>query len=413
MNPSQRLFAASCLSIMVTAMIFSIRADILQPVAQQYHLSNALIGLTMSSVFWGFTLGIFVSGLIVDLIGMKPLHILSGLGYLVGIGMILLAPPASAEVEQLRDSMGTTILYWGFLLTGIAQGIVEGVTNPLVATLFRHDKRRMLNKLHAWWPGGLVVGGLVAWMLGRMGLGWEVRLASVAVPVVIYLWMILPLQYPPSERVSARIPTLHMLAEIRRPMFLLLFALMWLTAATELAPDQWFAKIMSDLLPTLGKNAILFLVYTAGLMFLLRQYAAGWLFHRMSPYAVLTGSAVLSFAGLAVLGVLDPHAQWAGWAAFAGATLFGVGKTFFWPTMLAVTTEQFPRGGAFLLNLVGGAGMLSVMVALPIVGGLMDKHDTQTALMQFSLLPAVLMIVFGGLWLSQRQRGGYAPQSLD
>jgi len=232
------------------------------------------------------------------------------------------------------------------------------------------------------------------------------------VPVVAYLLLIAPLHYPPTERVSASVSTGQMLAETRRPLFLLLFALMWLTAATELAPDQWFAKIMADLLPALGSNTILFLVYTAGLMFVLRQYAAGWLFQHLSPYAILTGSALLSLAGLATLGHLSADAAWAGSAALLGATLFGVGKTFFWPTMLAITSEQFPRGGALLLNLMGGAGMLSVMVALPVVGQMMDSSDTATALRQLSLLPAILSVVFAVLWWQQRQCGGYAVQAL-
>ncbi|OZI32671.1 MFS transporter [Bordetella genomosp. 1] len=416
MTSSHRLFIASCLSIMTTSMMFSIRADVLQPVADAYHLSNAMIGMTMSSAFWGFTLGIIASGLIVDLVGMKRLHVFSAAAYLAGIALILWAPaPAvgAASPVHVFDAPGPTLLYFGFLVTGIAQGAVEGVTNPLVATLFRHDKRRMLHKLHAWWPCGLIVGGLTAWTLARLGLGWQVRLASVALPVLAYLYLILPLRYPASERVHAQISGMQMLREARRPAFILLFAVMWLTAATELAPDQWFAKIMADILPALSHGSILFLVYTAGLMFVLRQYAAGWLLHRLSPFSVLTCSAALALAGLMTLALLDPNSLQAGAIALLGATLFGVGKTFFWPTMLALTSEQFPRGGALLLNLVGGAGMLSVMVAMPVLGRIMDRSDTQQALLQFSVLPALLILIFGAVWAWQRRGGGYAPQTLQ
>jgi MFS family permease len=144
-------------------MIFSIRADVLQSISADYLLSNAMIGLTISSVFWGFTLGIILCALIVDWVGMKCLHILSGLGYLPGIALILLAPANSSgqPIDDVFAATGTTVLYLGFLFTGIAQGIVEGVTNPLVATLFKRDKRRMLTKLHARWPMGLIVGGLI------------------------------------------------------------------------------------------------------------------------------------------------------------------------------------------------------------------------------------------------------------
>ena len=128
-----------------------------------------MIGLTISSVFWGFTLGIIFCALIVDWVGMKYVHIVSGLGYLLGITLILLAPANSSgqPIDDVFAATGTTVLYLGFLLTGIAQGIVEGVTNPLVATLFKRDKRRMLTTVHSWWPMSLIVDGLIAWGLGR------------------------------------------------------------------------------------------------------------------------------------------------------------------------------------------------------------------------------------------------------
>lgn len=101
--------------------------------------------------------------LIVDWVGMKCLHILSGLGYLLGIALILLAPANSSgqPIDDVFVATGTTVLYLGFLFTGIAQDIVEGVTNPLVATLFKRDKLRLLTKLHAWGPMGLILGALI------------------------------------------------------------------------------------------------------------------------------------------------------------------------------------------------------------------------------------------------------------
>ncbi|PKA72809.1 fucose permease [Pseudomonas baetica] len=418
MIQANKLFFASCLSLLVTSMIFSIRADVLQSISADYLLSNAMIGLTISSVFWGFTLGIISCALIVDWVGMKCLHIVSGLGYLLGITLILLAPANSSgqPIDDVFAATGTTVLYLGFLLTGIAQGIVEGVTNPLVATLFKRDKRRMLTRLHAWWPMGLIVGGLIAWGLGQLGLSWQVKLAVVALPTLGYLMLVIALQYPSTERVDARISSGVMFAQLKRPLFIVLMLLMWLTAATELAPDQWFAKIMVDLLPQLGSNSILLLVYTAGLMFILRHYASGWIFARYSPFAVLTSSAVLTLVGLLGLGLSGQSALQGGLTgavALFCVTAFGVGKTFFWPTMLAITSELLPKGGALLINLMGGAGMLSVMVAVPAIGSLMDQYDTASALLVVALLPSVLVIAFASLWLYSRKRGGYRPNVLE
>jgi MFS family permease len=191
--------------------------------------------------------------------------------------------------------------------------------------------------------------------------------------------------------------------EAGRPLFVVLFVCMWMTAAAELGPDQWFPNVMSALVP--GLQGVLFLVYTAGLMFLLRFYGSG-IAHK-APIATLVVSSVLTAIGLFWLGSLQPGASPV--VAFAAATVFGVGKTFFWPTMLGVTAEQFPRGGALLLSLMGGAGMLSSAVAIPIMGARIDQFGPGAALQMIAGLGAILAVVFLGLYAFFAARGGYRP----
>jgi MFS family permease len=408
------LFIGSCISLLTTSMIFAVRADIVVPISTQFFLTNELVGWTMSSVFWGFTLGIIVCALVVDVVGMKILHILSALGYLVGIALLLLAPAPAiqhAAFHSVFDNPGTIMLYVGFLLTGISQGLVEGVINPLVATLYADQKTRMLNILHAWYPGGLIVGGVAAWGMSQLGASWQFKIALVMLPSAAYLVLSALYAYPSTERVASRVPAFVMFKEALRPMFLLLLVVMWLTAATELGPDQWFGKIMADLVPSLGSNAILFLAYTAGLMFVLRMFCAG-LVHHYSPFIMLTACSALAAAGLFLLGSLGKDSSGVVWLALLGATLFGIGKTFFWPTMLGITSELFPRGGALLINLMGGSGMLSVMLALPAIGGVIDTHDSATALRYLSILPGSLIVIFCALGIAVSRMGGYKPVKL-
>ncbi len=276
--------------------------------------------------------------------------------------MVLFAPRPDGPVASIFDSTGTTLLYAGFLAMGLSQGLVEGVINPLVATIFNEDKTHKLNVLHAWWPGGMIVGGLTALALTAAGASWQVKLASIIVPAVVYLAMILGQQYPRTERVASNVSTGEMFRQAANPLFLLLFVCMWLTAATELGPDQWFPSIMKELT---GLQGVWFLIYTAGLMFVLRFFFGG-IAHRISPFAVLAVCSVLSFLGLYWLGGLQAGTSPA--VALVAATLFGVGKTYYWPTMLGVTSELFPKGGALLLALMGGAGMLCIALVLPIMG---------------------------------------------
>jgi MFS family permease len=408
MNHS-KLFVASCVSLLTTAMVFAMRGDVADAMGSAFHLSHEQLGLIFSPAFWCFTVAIFVSGAIVDVVGMRTLHIVSALGYFVGIGMIILAPRPDAAVASIFDSTGTTVLYVGFMITGLSQGLVEGVVNPLIATIYRDRKVQRLNMLHAWWPGGLVIGGLLAFIMTRVfHATWEFKMAMILVPALAYLVMAVTLTYPQTERVQSNISTRAMWQEARRPLFILLFCCMWLTAALELGPDQWFPSVMGALVPSL--QGVLFLVYTAGLMFLMRTAGSG-IAHK-SPIVTLLACSALAGIGLYWLGGMQ-----SGMAspvmAFLAATLFGVGKSFLWPTMLGVTAERFPRGGALTISLMGGAGMASVAAALPIMGARIDHYGPGAALQMMALLGAVAALVFVGLLLYFSSSGGYKRVAMD
>ena len=397
---ARRLFAASCISLVTTSMVFAIRGDIQPAMSSAFQLTAEQMGLIWSPAFWAFTVAIFLSGALVDVVGMRALHILSAVGYLVGVALVLVAPYPTGPVASIFDTTGTTLLYVGFFTMGLSQGLVEGVINPLVATLYPSEKTRKLNMLHAWWPAGMIIGGLLAYALTGFGASWQVKLSLILVPAVIYLAMAFRDTYPATERVASNVSTSEMWREAGRPLFLLLFVCMWMTAAAELGPDQWFPSVMSSLT---GLEGILFLVYTAGVMFVLRTYFAG-IAHE-SPIGTLIVSSVLVAAGLYWLGGLQPGSSPV--IAFAAATMFGIGKTYFWPTMLGITTEQFPRGGALLMSLMGGAGMLSVAVVLPMMGARIDQYGAGAALQFIGGVGLVLAVIFSGLYVYFRARGGY------
>jgi hypothetical protein len=282
--------------------------------------------------------------------------------------------------------------------------------------MYKDDKTAKLNVLHAWWPGGLVIGGLLAYGITKaMGLdiagvapaaatvGWQLKMSLLIFPAAIYGIMTLREQFPPTERVQAGVPAGTMFREALRPMFLVLFVCMWMTASAELGPDQWTGSLITNLT---GMSGILILVYTAGIMFLLRTFASG-LAHRLTPPGLLMWASVFTAVGLFGLAGVNTPA-----GAFAAATIFGIGKAFFWPTMLGVTSEQFPRGGALLLAIMGGAGNLAVAFILPLMGGWYDSYGAATAFRYVGILPVILTVIFGVLYLRYRSIGGYRPIEL-
>jgi MFS family permease len=337
---------------------------------------------------------------------MRNLHILSAVGFITGVALVVLAPHPTAPVASLFDHTGTTLLYAGFFMLGISHGLVEGVINPLMASLYPNEKTRRITSVHAWWPAGLIIGGLLAVLLSNLGIAWQVKLSLILVPAVAYLVMAVSMPYPKTERAMSNVPMGEMWKQAARPLFLLLWVCMWMTAAIEMGPAQWFPLVMGELVPQLSPEAgsgVLFLVYTGGLMFVLRMWGSN-ITHK-SPIATMIVSSLLSAIGLYWLGVLDRGSSAV--VALTAATLFGIGQTFLWPTMIGITAEQFPRGGAVLLSLMGGTGLLSVAIVLPIMGARIDEAGPGAALRLTAVLGAIVTVIFIGVWLYFRSQGGY------
>ena len=371
-------------------MTFAIRGDSMDPWSRQFSLSKEEVGWIVGTAFWGFTLSIFIGGQLVDLLGMGRFLALAFLAHVLGIALTILAN-------------GFWMLFAGTLGIGMANGFVEAAVNPLTATIYPDQKTEKLNALHVWFPGGIVIGGLVSFALTKMNLGWEVKMAVILVPTLIYGLMFLGQRFPPTERVQHGVSTAGMYKEALRPLFLIWVFCMLLTAATELGPNQWIPDILTK---TAGLQAILVLVWINGLMAVGRNFAGAFV-HRLSPIGLLIGSATLSAIGLFALSVANSPVT-----AFAAATIFAIGICYFWPTMLGVTSERFPSGGALLLAIMGGAGMLSVSIILPVMGKIYDEKGPNMALRYIVILPLVLIGIFGAVWLYDRGRGGYKAVKL-
>jgi len=320
---------------------------------------------------------------------------------------------------SLAEGMALFHLVWiGMMLCGIGWGAVEATINPMTTALYPDDKTSKLNMLHAWWPGGLIIGGLISALFAD--LDWRLLLGLSIAPALLFGVLAAGAHFPQTERAASGVSTKDMFLEIlRRPSFLLWFGAMFLTAASELAPGQWVDVALSH---RVGMRGILLLVYVSGLMFILRNFA-GVLVHRLGNVGLLWGSSLLAGIGLLLLS----RAESPGGAILA-ATVWGFGVCFMWPTMMASVAERYPRGGAFLIGLMGTAGSLSSYLVLPQLGQVYDgakidlaggaealaqltgealaRIEDQAASASFAtlaILPAVLLVVFGGIWLKERR----------
>lgn len=374
---SRRLFIASCMALITSAFSFMIRQNIADALGTEFLLSKQDVGQVLGAAFLGMAVSMLIFSPICDWIGMKAVLFLAFTSHLVGITGTIFAPkPTSADANELSFYA----LWLATFLVGAGNGLVEVAINPLAATLYPKEKTHYLNVLHAWWPGGLVIAGLFATFvidpfLGLdspnpkpdvVSLGWKVKMAILYVPLAIYGLLCLGQRFPETERVEANVSTQTMFLEAARPMFLLWAFCMLLTASTELGPNQWQESVLTRTANVSGTRVF---VYTSLLMFGMRFFA-GPLAHAFSPVGLLTGSSLLAAGGLYWLSFVDNR-----FSAFAAATVFGIGVAYFWPTMLGVTAERFPKGGALLLGLMGSFGNIAIYFVLPQMGAIYDSYS--------------------------------------
>jgi fucose permease len=380
-----RLFFASCVALVATAMTFAIRADTLQALRQTFFLTQTQIGWVAGTAFWGFTVAMLIGGQLCDSVGMGRLVAVAFGMHLSGILLTIF-------------SVGFWSLYSGTLLIGLANGLVESVLNPLIPTIYPDHKTEKLNALHTWFPGGIVIGGLAAAGMTRLHWNWQIKTASILIPTVAYGALFLKRKFPLTERKESQVTTAAMYREALRPTFLVLLFCMLLTAAAELGPEQWIPSI---LIRTAHAPGTLVLVWITGLEALGRRSASTFV-RRVSPIAMLILSA--SIGGVGLLALSEARSAY---VAFAAGGLFAIGICYCWPTMYGVTSERFPAGGAFLLAVMGSAGMLSDAIIVPVIGAIYDSKGPRVALLDMAFVPWVAAAILSVIWLRDLRRGGY------
>ncbi|MCA9041052.1 MAG: MFS transporter, partial [Planctomycetaceae bacterium] len=373
MSESNRfpLFIASFLTLIAAGMGFAIRGAILDDWSIQFGFTKGELGGITGGGLVGFGVIIIFFSLFTDTVGYKPLMILAFIMHVLSAVLTLAATPIYASMGKEATFQ---CLYWGMFMFAIANGLCETVINPLTANLYPKQKTHYLNILHAGWPGGLIVGGILAYLVCGDGaalqhLRWEIPMMFFLIPAVIYGLIILKEKFPESEAKAAGVSYGRMFSIFASPVFLLLLLLHAMVGYVELGTDSWITNIMENVIPG---NAILLFIYTSGLMFVLRFFA-GPIVEKVNPVGLLLGSAVLGCIGLLFLSAAETAM-----AILAAATVYGLGKTFLWPTMLGVVGERFPQGGAISMGALGGIGMLSAgLLGGPGIGYKQDYFASQ------------------------------------
>ncbi len=346
-----KLFNASCVALVVTALAFATRGSFVEAWAAEFNLTHTEVGWIVGTAFWGFTLAMVFGGPLVDIIGLGRIIAIAFFCHVVGIVLTIVAT-------------GFWTLFISTLFIGVANGSVEAACNPLITSMYTDEKTRRLNRFHAWFPTGIVIGGLVVYLFNNIGLAdWRYAMGIMLLPTLAYGYMFLNKKFPETERVTAGFSYKDMLKACVSPLFIFMACCMILTAATELGTNQWIAALLANV----SDNPILLLVWISGIMALARQFG-GTFVHNTKSTVILLFSSILAFIGAILMGYLN------GAMVFVAAGIFALGIAFFWPTMLGFVSENIPQSGALGLAIMGGIGFLGGAIAQPALGALFDAR---------------------------------------
>lgn len=366
------LLVASFMTLIAAGVGFGVRAGILNDWAMRYGFTKVELGTITGGGLVGFGVTIIFFSFLADkLLGYKKLLVLAFALHALSVVVTLAATPVFTFAGKPATYW---CLYIGVFIFALANGVCEAVINPLTATLYPREKTHYLNILHAGWPGGLIIGGIIGYFFcgenaSLVHLPWEIPLGLYMIPTLIYGLMIIKEPFPPSETEAAGVTVKEMLLQFASPLLIFLFVIHAMVGYVELGTDSWITNIMENVIQG---NAFLLFIYTSAIMFVLRFFA-GPIVHKINPLGLLLVCAIMGAAGLYWLGSAQT-----GLAIVAAATVYGFGKTFFWPTMLGVVGERFPRGGAMTMGVMGGIGMLSAgLLGGPGIGYKQDYYATQ------------------------------------
>jgi MFS family permease len=420
---ASRLLWAGFMAILAAGVGFGIRGAIFTDWVRAFNFTGLETGLINGAGFTGFCFGIVIGGVICDRVGYGRLVVAAFVLHVVS------ALVAFAAMDGMATQTAFAILWTGTFIFAVANGTLEAVANPLVATLFTVHRTHYLNILHASWPAGMVLGGFIHSALANYS--WKLQLACFLIPAVAYGLMFMGQKFPKSEASEKGLGLGEMLRDvgilgaavvglfvflffkdglgpllagfsgnaafsgsgwfsfsalmgaavllafggasrwsIGAPLLTVLFVTHVLVGAVELGTDGWIQNIFDAILAP-GDGTKLF-IYTSALMFTLR-FTGHFIENTLGlkPVALLFVCAVLAAIGLNLVSSVQSFT-----GALVALTVYAVGKTFFWPTMLAVASDRFPQCGAVALSIMGGLGMMSAgLVGSPGLGYAKDRFS--------------------------------------
>lgn len=342
-------------------------------------LTNERLGRLGALMFLGLTVGIVVTGPLADRWGPKRFALCGNILIAGSLGAMAWAPHYAA--------LGVAMLAMGF-----GAGMLDMVLSPVVAALHPARRAAAMNWLHSFYCVGAAVTIGLGTLALEIGLGWRGACLMLAPLPLALIAALAPLRFP--ALVAAGHDRHRLRAIGRQGWFAVALLAIFLGGATELGMAQWlpaYAETSLGYPAWMGGSALL----AFSIAMALGRMALGAVGARVDPYRVMAGCCAVSVA-LFLLGAFLPVAP----LALAACILVGFTGSCLWPTMLAVTADRYPRGGASMFGALAALGNAGGIFMPWIVGWVADWRDLHwglatSALAPLLMLPAVIALARG------------------
>lgn len=363
----KKIFTGICLALLPTAFSFVLVSNILQQLKTEFILTNANVGAIGGAALWGMAISLLTIGPLLEKIKFKNAIRGAFVSHLAGVTLFLAAFPFAGEPYAFW------ILFLGAIGFGIGNGLIEVAGNPLTAALFPKNKVTKLNHFHAFFPGGMVFGGLLGWLMVQIGVvgglnigHWTLQIAIIYIPIFMYGYLLLREDYPQTLTAEAGIPIREMFKyTFTHPLVWGLILLKMISLGLEMGPSRWIPEVLQ----AAGVHGMLVFVWISGIMMVLRFFAGPFV-EKFSPTGMLLGASVLLGIGLLLFAYIETGIV----PLMIAATVFAVGVTFFFPTMVGLMSERFPKAGSLGLVLLMGMGFMGAGASNAIMGEIADRY---------------------------------------
>lgn len=369
----RRLLLSSYLSMVAIAVMVNVPPTCLTSIKESFALSETQGGLLLSSLFWGFSLTIILTGPLADRYNMKLFFILASFLQISGLLISSFAP-----IFQ--------IMFIGAFLMGMGSGILEVLVNPLVCLLIPENKTKAMNFCHAFYSIGAVFSVIFASLLLKIGFSWR----------RVYLFGIVPSLIFGLGYVKSSLPKLPQsdykrffgFELIKQPVFFMFLLSMLLAGGTELGSAQWIPAYLEESLNFSRFGGAFGLVLFSTAM-ALGRITMSKISSKTDSINLLNGASFFCIILFILSSLLKNN-----FSVMSSFFLLGFFVSIFWPTVIAYSSDVFPKGGATMYSFLAAAGNAGGMIFPALVGIIADRWSLSRGIGTISFLPLLLILVF-------------------